>query len=121
MINLNLLVSGLYGLVVIASGVIRYLERPDGEKGLWFGLVMGSLPLIASMLFYRQNNSVARFLIWTCLPVIGGWFVYEALFVKGIHDAELRMLIIIGLTLATAIFFLTHFDQNAGSNRVEDQ
>ncbi len=113
MIDLNATVSGIFGMAVIASGVMRYVERPDGEKGLWFGLVMGGLAIVASLLFHRCRNLVARILTWFCLVVVGGWFVYEALVVKGFAAAEPRMLIMVALTIGTGIFFLTRFNQNA--------
>lgn len=99
-------VAMIYGLLVIGSGLWRYLERPDGEKGLWFGVVMGSIALIAAVCFRLNRSTVAWSAILVSILFVGSWFVYEALIKKGFAVAEPRMLAIIGLTVVTAIYFL---------------
>ena len=106
-------VALIYGLLVIGSGVWRYLERPDGEKGLWFGVVMGAIALVASFCFRINRTAAGWATIWLSILFVGGWFIYEALIKKGFSVAEPRMLAIIGLTVVTAIYFLI---QCVGSN-----
>ena len=99
-------VALIYGLLVIGSGLWRYLEQPDGEKGLWFGIVMGAIALLGSLCFRVNRLAAGRAAIWLSILFVGGWFVYEALIKKGFSAAEPRMLAVIGLTIITAIYFL---------------
>jgi hypothetical protein len=62
-----------HGTAVIASGLFRYLSAPDGSKGLWFGLVAGSLALVSAI---RLRRSAARFADlpgWSALVLVAGW------------------------------------------------
>ena len=104
--NIRIFVTRLYGLAIIASGLMRYLQQPDGEKGLWFGVVFGALALFATLCLTLQKHKTASVILWTTILVVGGWFVYEALIKKGFANSELRQLVIIGLTVAVAVFNL---------------
>lgn len=114
-------VSLMYGLAVIGSGVMRYLERPDGEKGLWFGVVMGVLALFASLSFSKLRFNTARIAIWISILFVGSWFIYEALVKKGFAVAETRMIVIIGLTLVAAVYFLIECLGRPGIHETADE
>lgn len=94
--------TACFGGVVILSGFYRYfVEANGGENGLWFGLVMGGIALIAAML--QRTRS---FLAGDCLAVVtsllvGGWFCYEN-FAKGKHELRMYLMILAAIAeLAT--------------------
>ena len=93
----------IYGLVVIASGMVRYFGAEGGETGLIFGLVMGTISLVAAACFCFNQNLTGMILAWLCILFTGGWFIYEALIKKGISEAETRQLVVIGISLLTAV------------------
>ena len=99
--RLRLIAIAIFGVVVIGSGLWRFLTAEGGSTGLWFGVVMGGLGLLSSGLFAARVNLAAHGLAWICLVLVGGWFGYEALIEKGIADAEPRQLIVIVVTLIT--------------------
>ncbi len=109
--------SATFGLCVIASGLWRFLSAEGGHAGLWFGLVMGSASLLSSWLFLKDRVVPARVLIWTSLVIVGGWFSYESFIKKGLANAELRQLIIIGVTLVTALCILFTSRWQPGAKR----
>lgn len=91
----------LFGLAVIASGCWRYFGQEGGDKGLWFGVVMGTLALLAALSMGRRP-AMATLLAWISVLFVGGWFGYEALIKKGWADAEPRQLIVLGCSIVTA-------------------
>jgi len=95
----------LYGLLVIASGCWRYAARPGGEKGLYFGLVMGALAIAAHVLLHRGHRRSAHVAGFTSLGVVTGWFLYEALIRDG-GSREPRLLIVAALGLLQAGYAL---------------
>ena len=103
------LVASVFGIAVIGSGLMRYLGQPNGEKGLWFGVVMGGIALLAAVCFRYGMVTPARVMIWLSILFVGSWFIYEALIKKGFGEAEPRMLVIIGLSVATAVYFLLQY------------
>ncbi len=94
-----------FGAAIVASGLYRFLAEPGGYTGLWFGIVMGAIAILAGGLFWRGQNMAAKCSVWVSIVVVGGWFVYEALIKKGLSNPEPRMMIIIAITLFTGIFF----------------
>ena len=96
----------LYGLCVIGNGMVRYFSEPDGETGLWFGVVMGAFAVLAALFFALRKSAIGNALIGFAILVVGGWFVYEAFVEKGIQSAEPRMLIIVALSFAASLYFL---------------
>lgn len=84
-----------FGAATLASGLYRYLSAPDGEKGLWFGIVMGSVALGAACSLIRGYRILGIGLGGFAIATVGGWFVYEALILKGVARAELRQLVLI--------------------------
>lgn len=115
------LVALIYGLAVIASGMIRYLGSPGGDAGLWFGVVMGGLAVAASGCFWTDRVLFGTILTWFTIAVVGGWFVFEALIEKGIFEAEVRMLAILGITFAAAVYFLPRLFQSSKSQLAESK
>ena len=98
-------VALLYGTTVIVSGLFRYFGEPNGQTGLWFGIVLGSLALAAGFLFHVRQNIVASILIWVSIVVVGGWFFYEACIKKGVFEAEIRLVIMVLISVTVAIFY----------------
>ncbi|MEM9379428.1 MAG: hypothetical protein AAGB93_05705 [Planctomycetota bacterium] len=93
----------LFGLAVVTSGLVRYLTQEGGEKGLWFGLVMGSAGLVAARLSAVGRSRSALGLAAPTLAFVGGWFCYESFVLKGVAEAEVRQLVIIAVTALTAV------------------
>ncbi len=87
--------SLFYGVAVIASGLYRVLAEPGGETGLWFGLVMGSLLLLSTLLFKKFRYLAALSLLIVTL-MVGGWFVFENFFE---NKHQIRMYVIIILSV----------------------
>lgn len=99
----------LYALAVIASGLWRYTTQEGGEKGLWFGLVMGGLGLVGAGLLRAGRTRPGMGLAIVTLAFVGGWFAYESFVDKGLAHAEIRQLILIGLSIVMAvILWLPH-------------
>ncbi len=117
--NIRIFVAGFYGVAVIASGLMRYLSQPDGDKGLWFGVIFGAVALLAAFLLARNKRLVSAALLWTSIVFVGGWFVYEALIKKGISNSEPRQLVIIGLTIAVAVFNLLPTTKSSDSKNAD--
>ena len=100
---MQMIAAMFYGLVVIASGMLRYFGQDGGETGLWFGIVMGSAALIAAASFWLGQWTIARILAGATVVFVGGWFFYEALIKKGFAQAEPRQLIVIAVSCVFAI------------------
>lgn len=114
---LNPVAIGLFGLLVIGSGLLRFLSAEGGQTGLIFGLVMGSIALLGSCFFLRHQNLPAQFASWTAITFVGGWFCYESFIKKGLGDAEPRQLVIIAVTFVTA--FLLLWKSFSGRSRMQ--
>ena len=95
--------TGVYGIAVIASGLYRYFSEEGGEKGLWFGLVMGTLALAAACLVWAQRPLTGKLLAWVVVAFVGGWFIYETSIEKGWGQGDLRMYTIIVLSFIEAV------------------
>lgn len=98
MSQLQVVCTAVYGVSVIASGLYRFLSEEGGDKGLWFGIVMGSLALIAAVLMAVKESWWFGFgLALLSVLFVGGWFINEAWITKGFKVGP-RMHIIIGLS-----------------------
>jgi hypothetical protein len=100
---MNMKVSAFYGLAIIASGMLRYFGEPGGHTGLWFGIVFGTLSLIAAFCFSKSRQRLGMSLMWVSVLFVGGWFFYEAVIKKGVMNAEPRLLVMIILSIAVAV------------------
>lgn len=96
----------LYALAVIASGLWRFATQEGGEKGLWFGLVMGGLGLVGAGLLRAGRTRVGMGFAIVTLAFVGGWFAYESFVDKGLAHAEPRQLIILALSVVVAACLL---------------
>ena len=92
----------IFGLIVIASGCFRFFTQEGGSTGLTFGLVMGSLSLIAGWIIARGHKLAGLAIGILTLVVVGGWFAYEALVLKGWSAAEPRQLIVLTASIIVA-------------------
>jgi len=88
----------VYGAVLIASGCYRFVSRPDGEKGLYFGLAMGAFALAAGLLIHRGRWRIGHALGFLSVVCVTGWFVYEGLIRDG-GSHEQRLLIVAVLSV----------------------
>ena len=95
-----------YGVIVIASGLLRFFGADGGSTGLWFGFVMGTIALIAAWGFNSSKPLLAVAFAWIAVAVVGGWFFYEALIKKGLAQAEPRQLFVIAASIAVAVVLL---------------
>lgn len=91
-----------FSLAVIASGCIRYFSQEGGEKGLWFGAVMGALGLASSALLRSGHHAKGVAASFATVALVGGWFFYESVVLKGLADAEPRQLVVLALAIVTA-------------------
>ena len=98
----NAVVAFAYGACVIASGLYRFFSEEGGHAGLWFGIVMGGLALVAGGCFALQKSVFGHVLAWLTIAIVGGWFFYEALIKKGWAESETRLLLVLGLTVVVA-------------------
>lgn len=103
-LDIRWLPTAIFAVAVIASGLWRFFSAEGGQAGLWFGLLMGGLGLVAASLFATGKPRAGTILAWICLSLVGGWFCYESFVKKGFANAETRQLIIISITILTAIF-----------------
>lgn len=103
----------LFGVATLASGLYRYLSADGGEKGLWFGVVMGAIGLAGAASLARGRRAPGRALGWTAVVFVGGWFTYEALVKKGLAEAEPRQLALIAFAAFVAAV-LARSGQRAG-------
>jgi hypothetical protein len=95
-----------YACVVAASGILRYVTADGGEKGLWFGIVMGSVAAAGAIFFLLEKKLQATTISGLAVLLVGGWFAYESFVVKGIQNAEPRQLTILVFTIATLALLL---------------
>ena len=110
----------LYGVAVIASGMMRYFGDDGGETGLIFGIVMGGISLIAASVFVLQKKWIASVLAWFSVIVVGGWFVYEALIKKGLQESETRQLVLIVGSVIVAFMLALPQRSSTGQSLVAD-
>jgi hypothetical protein len=70
--------------------------EPDGAKGLWFGVVMGSLALLAGFLQRTRFVSIGALLAATVAVFVGGWLGFEA-FAGAKRDPRRYLMIVLSL------------------------
>jgi hypothetical protein len=92
-----------YGLAVIACGAYRYFFAPGGEKGLWFGLVMGSIALLGSLLLAKDKKAAGLLTGFLSITFVEGWFCWECFVIKGLDQAEPRQLLMIVVSTITGL------------------
>ncbi len=68
---------GVFGLAVIASGIIRILTDVNGHNGLYFGLVMGGIALVGAMLAGVNRTLLARIVAGFAIAVVVMWFSFD--------------------------------------------
>ena len=94
--------TACFGVAVILSGVYRYFMEPGGATGLWFGVVMGGVALIGSLLQRTRLAVVGDLLAAVAALFVGGWFCYEN-FAKGKHDIRMYLMILVSAVELTAL------------------
>jgi len=94
------LAIAIYGLAVMASGLLSLLGREGGTAGLKFGLVMGGLALVAALLLWMNLRLLGTAVAWVAVAFVGGWFVYDAFIKRGFGQGDLRKYTMIALSLA---------------------
>ena len=95
-----------YGLAIYVSGFGRFLLASGGEKGLWFGLVTGSLSLAASWLFAKGKSLFGGILAALSIAFTGGWYAWECFMIKGFADAEWRQLSMVVVSLFVTVLLV---------------
>jgi peptidoglycan/LPS O-acetylase OafA/YrhL len=97
---------GVFGLAVSASGVIRMLTDANGQNGLYFGLVMGSIALAGAVLAGVNRPLLARLVAGFAVAVVLLWFSFDMYkdlsrnFKIGEPEIRKSVLIVLGLALA---------------------
>ncbi|WP_254506974.1 hypothetical protein [Anatilimnocola floriformis] len=98
---------GIFGLAVIAGGVIRILMDANGQNGLYFGLAMGSIALMAATFAFIGQIWPARIVAALAIFVVVLWFGYDMYRdLKNnfrIGEAEIRKSVVIALGVALAV------------------
>ncbi len=87
-----------YSLAVIVSGIYRIVSAEGGTTGLIFGLVMGLLGFAGAGLIAVRRTTIGAVVSGIVVVFVGGWFFYESFVKKGVENAEIRQLIVIGLS-----------------------
>lgn len=100
----------VYSLGVLASGLFRYFSREGGEKGLWFGVVMGAIGLLSAKLLASGRRTPGLVVSALTLVFVGGWFFYEVLILKGLNQAESRQILVLGASIGVAFAMARHPD-----------
>jgi hypothetical protein len=94
----------VYGLAVVVNGLLSILlSREGGTAGIWFGGVMGTLALAASLLIWSGPRLVGTAVAWVVIAFVGGWFAYSTFVKKGLAQAEPRVLVILLATLLVVV------------------
>lgn len=101
-------VIGVFGLAVIAGGLIRYFFSADpSTNGLYFGLVMGGIALVGAVLAFVNQVLPARLITAFAAAVVVLWFGYDMFKDLSnnfkITEAEIRKTIVVVLGVATAV------------------
>ena len=94
---------GVFGLAVIASGVIRMLTDVKGQNGLYFGLVMGGIALAAAALAAMRQILAARIVASFAIAVVVLWFGNDLSKNFSFGEAGIRKMILIVLGVALAV------------------
>jgi peptidoglycan/LPS O-acetylase OafA/YrhL len=96
---------GVFGMAVIASGVIRMMTDANGQNGLYFGLVMGGIALVGAVLAAINQVRLARVVAGFAVAVVLLWFVYDMYkdlsrsFKIGEPEIRKSVLIVLGIVL----------------------
>ena len=99
--------TACFGVAVISSGLYRFFMEPGGAAGLWFGLVMGGLALLAALLQRTRLAVAGDSLAALAALFVGGWFCYEN-FGKSKHELRMYLMILasaIELAVLAALWF----------------
>lgn len=97
------LVMGCYAAAVVGNGLLSVLAKEAGKAGLWFGLVMGAMAFVAGFLLWINQRILGALLAWVAVGFVGGWFFYDIFFKKGFGQGEVRMYVVLVLSLAVAV------------------
>ena len=87
-------ITASFGVAVILSGLYRYYTADGGSNGLWFGLVMGGMALLAALLQRTRLALLGDALAAVAALFVGGWFCYEN-FGKGKHELRMYLMIFV--------------------------
>lgn len=101
-------VIGVFGLAVVAGGVIRgFFSADPSTNGLYFGLVLGGMALVGAVLAAVNQIWAARIVTALAVAVVVLWFGFDMY--KDLSggakftSAEVRKSITIVLGVATAV------------------
>lgn len=113
-------VIGVFGLAVIAGGLIRYFFSVDpSTNGLYFGLVMGGTALLGAALAWVNQLLAARLVTAFAAAVVVLWFGYDMFKDLSsnfkITEAEIRKTIVLILGVATAIAICLPIRKNSAA------
>lgn len=100
---LKSLVSILFGLGVVAGGVIRYVNAAS-NAALWFGVVMGAAAIAAGVLFRLERPKIAFAVGMLTVLFVGGFFISQ--FPKGGNYASVRVMLTIAASVVEGIVLL---------------
>lgn len=64
---------------------------------------MGTLAVAASGFMWAKRTWIGNTLAGVVVAFVGGWFIYESFIEKGLGQGELRMYLIIVLSLVEAL------------------
>ena len=109
----------VFGITVIGSGLFRYFFEKDGETGLWFGVVIGGIGLVAAILFFLKKATTARILATICACIAGGWFIYEA-WIKKQFDVGPRMHIVIFVSFVELVVLYAGFGMGSADTEPKE-
>lgn len=97
----------IFGLVVIGSGLFRYLSTTGGENGLYFGLVMGGLVLLGALLLGVGQRLAGSLVGAVAIALVLMWFSYDmyrdVVATQTVGSAEIRKSIVLVVGVAAAI------------------
>lgn len=100
------LVTAVYGLWLIGSGVYRHLETEGGNmNALGFGIFAGVLALIGAVLFGLNKRLPALILTSVAIVFVLGFFV--TMTVKGTYPLNVRIGTTIAFSLVEAVVIFT--------------
>lgn len=104
-------VIGVFGLSVVAGGVIRHFFSADPSlNGLYFGLVMGGLALVGAILAVVNRLLAARIVAGVAVAVVVLWFsvdMYKDLKKQSkFTSTEVRksIVVVLGVAAGVAVF-----------------
>lgn len=105
--------TAIYGAAVLGSGLLSLLDSEPGKAGLWFGVVMGGLALVASLLMCARLQRLGMGVAWVTVAFVGGWFIYDIFFRRGVVQDDPRKHAVVVLTLIMAMVLGTSTRKNA--------